>query len=244
MNRIMMILKKSAIYGEQALAYLKARTKRLHVLILLGLAVLIGVASFFVTQTTNASRDYAEFRLALLATPFPDNPAIMELQADLQNNSLSKPAQSSVLEKLAMAERMAAEQAVGASQAQRLKEPPELPPSASLVMNALDVPEGIYEGSQGFFRPSFAEISNCWQGVYDGKVVQIFAGSQPDQGASGMLIIFQEDPKLMKRTMTILPAPTDTGLLRIASVKDGKITLQTADKSKLYFNLETMEFLK
>lgn len=245
MNNIKMLLKKFSKYGERVRTFIKVGSNRYTVLFLLGLAVITFAVVSVIARTTTAARGEAEEEhQALLSTPFPNNPTILDLQIQLQNNKLSKPAQESVAEKLEIAQRMAAFQAAGANVIKRAKEAPALPSSASLVMDALDVPEGIYEGSQGLIRPSVAEVSNCWQGVYDGKVIQIFAGSLSSQSEIGVLIIFQEDPVQMTRTMQEVQSQTGTGKLRIISVKNEKVTLRTEEKRKLYFSLETMEFMK
>ncbi len=143
-----------------------------------------------------------------------------------------------------MTERMASEKVNGEEQEQKEKVPPPLPASASLVMDALDVKEGIFEGSQGMIRPSMADISNCWQGVRGEKILQVFAGSLSDQTGQAVVIIFQENPDQMNYTATIMPIPGVKGMLRIVSVKDEKMTLKAEDKSKVIFDLEKMAIVK
>ena len=241
----MNFIKNYSKYRKLVLNFIQKNTKYRNLLILLGVAVILGAAVLLITRTTIAARSAAEQRAAVFTiTPFPNNPLIQELQVELRDKGLTKPARESVLEKLTMAERLAADQAAGASRERKEKEAPLLPPSASLMNDALNVPEKVFSGSQGMIRPSMAQISNCWQGVRDGKVVQVFAGSLPDLSRQGILVIFQEDPEQMKRTMNIVQAPGKTGMLRILSVRGNVVTLQAEDISKLIFSLETMEFRK
>jgi len=238
-----MIFNKLASYIGQVKEFLEMNPNLRTLFIVLSLALFSGMAILILTRTVVPEHGVAEFQ-ALLSTPYPDDPAIQELLGELQNQDLSKPAQESVLEKLVMAERMASEQAAGARQAKQEKEPPDLPPSASLMNNAWNVPEGIYEGSQGLIRPSMADISNCWQGVRNGKIIQLFAGAYPDQSDVGILIVYEEHPEQMNRTMKIIPTQTRSGKLSIVSVREDEVTLKAADKTKLVFSLKTMEFIK
>ncbi|MBE0696335.1 MAG: hypothetical protein IH586_05375 [Anaerolineaceae bacterium] len=178
-------------------------------------------------------------------TPSTNNAQIQDLEEMLLDNSLSKEARESILEKISMAKRMEAEQAAGASLEQKEKKAPPLPTSAAeFLVNPLNVPDQIFEGSQGMIRPSTAQISNCWQGVRSGKVMEIYAGALPDDAGQGVLLIFVDDPENTDRTMQMVKAPGKSGLLRILSVDETAATLAAADGSQLLFNLKTLKFVK
>lgn len=243
MNKIQAIINKISTSSSQLLDYVQEKPKIRNGVILVGLVALLGAAVLLITRTTTAARSAAEIQ-SVLATPFPDNPLIEEMKAELLYSSLSKPARASVLEKLTMTERMASEKANGEEQAQKEKVPPPLPTSSALMMDSMDVKEGIFEGSQGMIRPSMADISNCWQGVRGRKIMQVFAGSLSDQTGQAVVIIFQENPNQMNYTATIMPIPGVKGKLRIVSVKDEKMTLKAEDKSKVFFDLEKMAIVK
>jgi len=80
--------------------------------------------------------------------------------------------------------------------------------------------------------------------VRNGKIIQLFAGAYPDQSDVGILIVYEEHPEQMNRTMKIIPTQTRSGKLSIVSVREDEVTLKAADKTKLVFSLKTMEFIK
>lgn len=178
------------------------------------------------------------------STPAPTSPdpKIQALQVELNRPQLSDFARESLQEKIKMAELQATEQAVGAGQPRNEKVAPPLAPASSEMLLAQQVPEGIFEGSEGMVSPSVAQISNVWQGTYQGYMWQVFAGSPADRSDLGILMIYIENPVEQKRSLEVVQAPGNPGKLRIMEVKDAVITLQTIDGIQLFFNMETKKF--
>jgi hypothetical protein len=218
------------------------------ILSLLALVLLLGIAVFFLVRGTSAAGGGGDGGSSS-PNPMPTNlptvvdPRVQELRNELDNKALDKAARESIEEKLKMAERIAAERFAGAAQPRDEKTAPALPPGPLLsAEEALNVPEGIFEGSQGLIRPSMAQINNGWQGVRSGEVWQVFAGALADDAAQGLVIIFRENPEKMNRTLLEIQAPGKTGSLSILSVKDHLMVLQTGSGSQLTLNLDTLSF--
>ena len=228
---------------------------------LAGLVAILGVAALvLVFRLTSAQGEKAEEQIATptpmavaqealqptlepnLVEPQVVDPAIQSLRDELLNPDLSAEARKSVEEKLEMAERMALEQASGASQERIEKAAPDFPSELPEVFKVLEFEEGIFEGSEGMIRPSVAQIINVWQGMVKGHLWQVFAGSPADRSDLGALYIFIENPAEMKRTMETVIAPGATGRLRILAVEEGVMTLETLDGKQLFFDLETRQF--
>lgn len=215
---------------------------------LLGIAFFAGLIIFLVITSTPASSVPSSASANTptpkpTATRIPRDPRVEDLKSQLNNPNLSVDARDSVEEKLAMAERMATQQAAGAQKPHGNKVAPTLPSSAALrSSNPLDVPTGIFEGSQGMINPATAQIVNVWQGVWDGRVWQVFAGAPADNSNQGLVLVFVEDPQKMNRTMQIVKSPPQYDILTIVSVLEGEITLKSANGAQIYFNLANMKF--
>jgi hypothetical protein len=177
-----------------------------------------------------------------LATKVASDPQVRSLEKVLEDQRLSKEARKSVELKIEMAKRMAAQQAAGAILQKGIKQAPPLPTRQALIATPVNVPDQIFEGSQGMIRPSTAEISNCWQGLRNGKIWEIYAGTLTLNPNEGALIIFSSDAKTAARTMRIAKGPANSGALRILSVEGGIVILQPANGSTLKFSMQTMAF--
>jgi hypothetical protein len=179
------------------------------------------------------------------AIPTSSDPQIRALEESLKDNSLSREAREGIVEKLSMAKRMATQQAAGAALERNKKKAPPLPTAPAVqLINPLTMPDQIFEGSQGMISPSTAQISNCWQGVRNGKSWEIYAGALAENAEQGVLIVVADDPEKPNRTMKFVNAPGKSGLLRILSADETVMTLQAANGNKLRFSLKTMKFLK
>ena len=201
------------------------------------LAVIAGAAALAMSCANPA----AGLRAEPAATPAPaDDAQIVQLKTALESGKLSEPARRSLQEKLAMAERMQAEQAAGAQLPRREKAAPPLPQAAAPNLPE-PLQEGIFDGSQGLVRPSSADILNVWQGARNGNVFQVFAGSLPGDPSQGILLVVQIAPD-MKRKTTWLRPPGQPGALRITAAGGPLLTLAGQDGSTLTFNLDTLSF--
>lgn len=174
-------------------------------------------------------------------TPIPADLQVEQMRAALQSEELSEAARRSLQEKLAMAEQMAAEQAAGAQLPRRDKVAPPLP-AAALENQPAPVQEGIFEGSQGLIRPSSADIRNVWQGERDGVLLQVFAGSLPDDPAQGIVVVVQASQEDPVRTTKWIRAPVETGALQIIEARDSLLIMTGEDGTLLTFNLVTLSF--
>ncbi len=174
-------------------------------------------------------------------TPIPANLQVEQMRTALQGEGLSEAARRSLQEKLAMAERMAAEQAVGAQLPRRDKVAPPLP-AAALESWPAPVQEGIFEGSQGLIRPSSADIRNVWQGERNGVLLQVFAGSLPDDPAQGIVVVVQASPEEMGRKTEWIRPPVETGALQIIEARESLLIMTGQDGTSLTFNLDTLSF--
>lgn len=176
-----------------------------------------------------------------VATPVPADSEVEQIRRALESDNLSEPGRRSLEEKLAMAERMAAEQAAGAQLPRREKVAPPVPASA-IENQAAPIQEGIFEGSQGLVRPPTADIRNVWQGERNGILVQVFAGSLPGEPARGILLVIQANPENMGRQTEWIQAPGGAGALRIVEARESLLILAGQDGSLLAFNLDTLSF--
>ncbi len=201
------------------------------------IVVLVGLAVGVLALSSAAAGKQAE----QVPTPVPADSQVEQLRRALESDTLSEPARRSLQEKLAMAERMAAEQAAGAQLPRREKVAPPAPASA-MANQAVPIQEGIFEGSQGLVRPSTADIRNVWQGEREGRLVQVFAGALPGEPARGILLVVQVDSGDMGRKTEWIQAPDGAGALRIVEAHEASLTLAAQDGSLLTFYLDTLSF--
>lgn len=159
-----------------------------------------------------------------------------------QSAGLSEDAARSVDEKLAMAERMAAEQA-DAAQVHTTKVP--LPESAFEPAPALadvEIMDEIFEGSEGLVRPSQAAILNGWQGQRDETLYQVLAGASALNAKQGLLYVMESRLGDTGPSITVYEAPEMTGALRITAV-EGNLLIMTAEDGSIWtFDLTARSF--
>ncbi len=171
-----------------------------------------------------------------------ENQEMLHLQSVLQNDSLSPEVRGSVEEKLAMAERMAVEQAQGqVTHGPKVLTPLPTQPAA-LITTVHPIEEGIFEGSAGLIRPSMLNVVNGWQGLWNGSVIQVFAGASPLNSNQGIFLWVAMNQDGSGRKMKMLNAPDQSGALRIKSVENGFVSLDSEGGDPLVFDLNTQSF--
>jgi hypothetical protein len=168
---------------------------------------------------------------------------INKLQSLLDSPSLSTIARASLQEKLQMAERMAAQQSAGAAKARTTKVAPLMPKAAMNYEGPQEFYEGIAEGSDGIIRPSLADVHNMWQGTWDDKQYQVFAGAfSPELGGGGVVIVLDLTSEDQNGSPVMIPAPPGTGPLQITAVEESQILLTTQSGETIIFNLLDRSF--
>lgn len=178
---------------------------------------------------------------AVKATPGSEADQVQKLREQLALPVLSEEGRQGLEEKLQIAERSATEQAAAGTAKRSVKNPP-MPAAAPMAETDSELMEGIFEGSQGLVRPSQADITNVWQGRFDGVVYQVFAGASVEQPVKGMLIVaaLEDDSPTGQRQM--YTAPGDAAKLRIIRVEQGVLLLETDAGAQISFDLSSRQF--
>lgn len=209
--------------------------RKLRISLLIALAALVMTVAVGLAVSANKGKD-----LQPQAQDSAEEALIHKLQEQLKSEELSVEGRSSLEEKLALAQRSATQQAASGAARRSEKNPP--PPEAAVMEMNSEISEGIFEGSQGLVRPGEAEISNLWQGAYNGTVYQVFAGATADQPARGLLMVAVLDEDRPTGTRQIYLASQETARLRIIAVVDGKVLVETDSGMQFSFNLDTRIF--
>jgi hypothetical protein len=182
---------------------------------------------------------------AAMAKGLPDSvetPPSKQMQEQLMDPLLDEAARESLMEKIEIAKNIEQQQSAGAIPPAP-KVPPDFGPEA-LVMAQPQVESGIFPGPEAMIWPSLMRISNYWQGLVDGEVVMIFAGSSADDPRQGLVVIAttSADPAVGDIRFERLPAPGQTGSLRVASESGGILTLETPEGVQLTFSIAAKSF--
>ncbi len=164
------------------------------------------------------------------------------LEAALQSPALDEQVQASLKEKAEMAARMAADQAAGSKKAAP-KQPGVLPDfSAELSKAAETPPTGIFEGGEAIIHGYEAAISNHWQGLPDGLLVQVFAGALADDPQQGVLYVAAWTQENNAPQISCYLTPSRDGAARILSAENDLLTVQAAGGSTWTFDWRTGVF--
>ncbi len=169
---------------------------------------------------------------------------VQQLQAGLENKQLSAAVRASLEEKLKLAQRLSVQPAARAvtpgpktnTQAQLLA--PRLSSGPTLAPE-----EEIIEGSEGLVHTWEADIQNLWEGQRAGNYYQVLAGASADDPSQGLLLVIETTPAGQRSQHVYLTADK-TGRLRVTAVQGNRVSLSTANRGQLYFDLETRAYLK
>jgi hypothetical protein len=168
----------------------------------------------------------------------PDQAQIATLQTELQDPRLDAQMKQSLQEKLDMAVLIATNQAIAAAVTPIFA----LAEATSTPYPTPNLEAGLFEGSDGIIQPSLAAVQNGWQGMLDGNIVQVFAGSEPVDTNQGLIIVIAPGGGQAARTMDVYPAPEPHGWLRIEMVEDGTLKLVSQDGIRYHFDLRKKEY--
>jgi len=178
--------------------------------------------------------------------PISANPSISApqnevtvLQQLLTSGRPDAQTRSSLLEKLAIANRVAAEQQAeknnpAAQNAHRLPTPQAVqdPPMRS----------GIFPGDGGLFHAGQAVIANRWQSQVDDNYLQVYAGATDTNPAQGIVVVMITSPDRTQTQSQVYPAPSGTGPLEITTVNGQVLTLHYKNGRTLKFDVQTRQF--
>lgn len=143
----------------------------------------------------------------------------------------------SLEEKLAIAQRLATQAAMGT----------ENPvPKKHLGVYISDVTNppprlGIIEGQGQTIRPSEARISNRWIGKVGNGYVVVFAGAPTEDPTQGIIYVMRVSDEDGTHWERILP-PVQTGMLSIVEEGKGYLLLRSAKGLRLRFDVRTLGF--
>jgi hypothetical protein len=171
-----------------------------------------------------------------------DLPPSEQMQAQLMDPRLDVAARESLMEKIEIAKNIEQQQAAG-DIPPAPKETPDFG-SAGLMMEQLQIETGIFPGPEAMIRPSLMQVTNYWQGVVDGQVVMVYAGSAPDNPQQGLVVVATSslDPAVGEIQFLALPVPGETGSMRVVSENNGLLTLETPGGAQLTFNIAARSF--
>ena len=171
-----------------------------------------------------------------------DLPPSYRMQAHLMDPGLDVAARESLMEKIEIPKNIEQQQTAD-TVPPAPKETPDFGP-AGLMMDQLQIETGIFPGPEAMIRPSLMQVTNYWQGVVDGQVVMVFAGSVPDNPQQGLVVVATSslDPAVGDIQFVARQAPGETGSLRVVSESGGLVTLETPGGAQLIFSITARSF--
>lgn len=167
-----------------------------------------------------------------------DQDEIEQIRRALQDENLGAQMRRSLEEKLEMLERAASQSAeAGLVEPQAGMDEEKRPSSEDPPF-----PQGIFEGDEGIFRPSEAQITNRWQGVIDGWYYQVLAGAEGDDPGQGLVVVIVTSPDRMTSTFEFYPMDEQKGRLEILSEEALRLRLAAEDGTILFFEIDGRRF--
>lgn len=159
---------------------------------------------------------------------------------NLFDPSLDPQARSALSEKLDMETRLEDDRSAGAA-----NPAPKTSSQGIAAPNSADalaqVETGIFPGSDAMVKPEEARINNYWQGVVNGQVLVVLAGSAPDDESKGLLVILTSDGFSLTGYKQI-PAPDGSSSLTVLEAAADHLVLQDSQGKQLIFNLTSLAF--
>jgi hypothetical protein len=201
-------------------------------------AILIFIGGSFLIQFTVANSTSGQ------PYPAPSDSFIADLMEEIETDrkllagdSLDEQMRRSIEEKLEIAIRIATR----VSHPWVTVDPRETP--VLIPVEDPPFPTGIFEGGAGTFRPSEATILNRWQGIVNGVMTDVFAGSRPSDPEQGMLFIMRMSGERRSVSWSIYPTPVRSGPVRILSAEEYRLVLSTEGGDILYFDVAADRFV-
>ena len=159
---------------------------------------------------------------------------------NLFNPNLDPQARSALSEKLDMESRSEGDREVGAA-----NPAPKAANQGIAAPNSADalaqVVTGIFPGSDAMVKPDEARINNYWQGVFNGQVLVVLAGSAPDDENKGLLVILTSDGFSLTGYQQV-SAPEGIASLRVTEATANQLVLQDTQGKQLTFSLTSLTF--
>lgn len=207
--------------------------------LLLALAILVG--SLILVQLVGAQPAQSDPAQKVAAqAPTPGLPILSEER--LFDPKLDVDSRAALTEKLEMQEQIEADRAAGAA-APAPKDQPSLLPNVAGAKDVTGQPEsGIFPGSDGMVKPEVANILNYWVGSVDGQTLIVMAGSEPENGAMGLVIVMVNDGFSVSGYRHIT-APDGVQALRVTRQDEMMLVLEDAQSRTVKFDLSRLEFV-
>ena len=206
------------------------------------LIVVIAAGSLAIWRWAGASDLLAAaFSPSMAAGAIASTPVTKPVSAErLFDPNLDPQSRQSLADKLAMEDRQKADREAG--EVNPAPKNPNQGVAAPNNANALaQVPTGIFPGSDAMVKPEEAKINNYWQGLVNGQVVVVLAGSRPDDENKGLVVILLSDGFSLTGYQQV-QAPEGTSSLKVVEAGADRLTLQDTQGRKLSFNLSTLAF--
>ena len=206
------------------------------------LVVILAAGSLAVWRAVGASNilsaalSRSESPASVVSTPVtkPVNPE------NLFDPNLDPQSRSALSEKLALESKQEDDRAAGAANpaAKTTNQGIAAPNSADSLAQ---VASGIFPGSDALVKPEEARINNYWQGVINGQVLVVLAGSAPDDESKGLVVVLTSDGFSLTGYKQI-PAPEGIASLSVIEAAADHLILQDAQGKQLTFNLTMLTF--
>jgi len=204
----------------------------------IGIVVFVFVGGLFLVLLMQANptsgRSYPTPSISYIASVEDE----IKTYREMLNDNLDEQTRRSIEEKLAMAERVATEQAKGQPALKNPNQTPELIPVKDPTFQT-----GIFEGQAGEFKPSQAKIQNRWQGIVNGDYVIVFAGSLGNDSEQGIVYVQRISSDKRSTTWTSYPTPEKLGPVRIVQAETFRLVLDTDGGNTLYFDVPAQRYV-
>ena len=159
---------------------------------------------------------------------------------NLFDPNLDPPARSALSEKLDMQSQLDDDRTAGAA-----NPAPKTTNQGIAAPNSADalvqVETGIFPGSDAMVKPEEARINNYWQGVINGQVLVVLAGSAPEDESKGLLVILTSDGFSLTGYQQVF-APDGITSLSVTEATADQLILQDTQGKQLTFNLTSLAF--
>lgn|GEM_PF-554044 len=166
---------------------------------------------------------------------------VSTLQQLLSSGLPDAQARRSLLEKLTIANQVAAERQAEKNnpvvQAARQRPTPQAVQDAPMR-------SGIFPGDGGLFHDGQAVIANHWQSQVGGDYLQVYVGATGKNSALGVVVVMVTSANRMQIQSQIYQAPPDAGPLEIIGANGLVLKFQAENGRRLDFNLRTRQFIQ
>jgi hypothetical protein len=220
--------------------------KRWYPWIGLGVVILIVclIAAQWVTAASMRNTRNPVIQAAVIAaTATPVSASSLEsMQRQLFDPKLDVASRESLMEKIDLQKKADADREAGISNPAP-KDATGALPQANSAMAQAENSSGIYEGSDAIVKPDEAQVNNYWQGKLGDLDTVVLAGSVPNDPTQGLILLISSGSGAQTGSYERFLTPEKNGSLRIVSVHDTRIVLQTANGGQIQFDLTQKGFV-